>query len=373
MSTMVETLDRMTRAAEPELVEVYEDKSIRCLACGHRCLIKPGRRGICQVRYNQEGVLRVPWGYVAALQSDPIEKKPFSHLLPGTDALTFGMLGCDFHCGYCQNWLTSQSLRDKNIQLDPDFVQKVTPEQMVRTAKKAGAQVIASSYNEPLITSEWAVDIFKAARQEGLTCVYISNGNATPEALQYLRPYLSGYKIDLKTMQDKHYRELGGVLKHVLDSIQMAHDLGLWVEVVTLVIPGFNDSSEELWEAARYLVSVSPDIPWHVTAFHPDYKMMEPEHTSNETLQRAAEIGQEAGLHFVYAGNLPGKVGTWEDTFCPSCHTRLIHRRGYVLLDYAITAEGKCFNCHSPVPGVWTDRPETVRLGGWGFPHAARI
>jgi len=371
MSSLIETLDGLTRPASPELVETQADGSLRCLACAHRCRIKPGRRGICQVRFNDNGVLRVPWGYVAALQTDPIEKKPFSHLLPGSNALTFGMLGCDFHCGYCQNWLTSQSLRDPSIHLTPDYIQPVTPEALIHTTHRTDAQVVASSYNEPLITSEWAVDIFCAAKAEGLTCVYISNGNATPDVLRFLRPYLTGYKIDLKTMQDQHYRQLGGVLQHVLDSIVLARELGLWVEVVTLVVPGFNDSTAELWDAARFLKSVSADIPWHVTAFHPDYRMSERDFTTRETLLRAAEIGQEAGLHFVYAGNLPGRVGSLEDTFCPQCCTRLIQRRGFTILEYAITAQGTCPQCGTTIAGVWTDKPETVRLGGAGMPRRA--
>lgn len=371
MSTLIETLDTRTRPADPALVETHADGSLRCLACAHRCLIKPGRRGICQVRFNDNGVLRVPWGYVAALQSDPIEKKPFSHLLPGTDALTFGMLGCDFHCGYCQNWLTSQSLRDASIHLPPDFIQPVTPEGLLNAAQRTGAQVIASSYNEPLITSEWAVDVFKTAREAGLTCVYISNGNATPDVLRFLRPYLTGYKTDLKTMQDKHYRELGGVLQHVLDSIQLARELGLWVEVVTLVVPGFNDSTAELWDAARFLTSVSTDIPWHVTAFHPDYKMTDRDATTYDTLLRAAEIGQEAGLRYVYAGNLPGRVGSLEDTFCPQCSTRLIQRRGFTVQDYKITAQGTCPQCGTAIAGVWTEHPQSVRTGGQGMPRRA--
>ncbi len=366
MTILSEKLDRLTTAGE--LYEKYADGSLRCYACGHRCLIKPGRRGICKVRFNQDGELRIPWGYVAALQVDPIEKKPFSHLLPGSDALTFGMLGCDFHCGYCQNWITSQVGRDEESDIAISQVTKTSPEEMVALAQRSGANVVVSSYNEPLITSEWAVSIFRQAKQAGLRCAYVSNGNATPEVLQYLKPYLSGYKVDLKTMQDKQYRKLGGVLQHVLDTIKTAHELGLWVEVVTLVIPGFNDSTDELWDAARYLASVSADIPWHVTAFHPDYKM-DASYTPAKTLQTAAEIGQEAGLHYVYAGNLPGRVGTYEDTFCSHCNTRLIQRQGYVLLDYKITADGKCPNCHKPVPGVWTEDPTSVRLSGPGFPR----
>src|SRR5512142_941428 len=260
MTTVSEKIDDLTRPGE--LYEKLEDGAVRCYACAHRCLIKPGRRGICQVRFNQDGELRVPWGYVAAAQVDPIEKKPFSHLLPGSDALTFGMLGCDLHCGYCQNWITSQVGRDEQAEISVSAIQTTSAERLVNLAKRSGASVVVSSYNEPLITSEWAVDIFRQAQQAGLKCAYVSNGNATPEVLRYLRPYLAGYKIDLKSMQDRQYRRLGCVLNNVLDSIKMAHELGLWVEVVTLVIPGFNDSSGELWDAAHYLASVSADIPW---------------------------------------------------------------------------------------------------------------
>ena len=354
MSTLADYLDTMTHTGE--LVEPgTEAGTLRCVACGHRCLIRPGRRGICQVRYNQDGELRVPWGYVAAAQLDPIEKKPFSHVLPGARAFTFGMLGCDFHCAYCQNWLTSQALKDPEAEdRAADYVQPVTPAKFVSMAQRMGAEVIASSYNEPLITSEWAVSVFKPAIQAGMRCVFVSNGYATQEALQYLRPYLTAYKVDLKTMQDKHYRSLGGVLAHVLDTIRMVHDLGLWLEVVTLVVPGFNDSPEELWDAASFLASVSRDIPWHVTAFHPDYKMQDRGYTTAATLQQAAEIGEEAGLHYVYAGNLPGRVGSLEDTHCPQCGTTVIRRLGYTILENKVTASGgKCPKCGTAIAGVW--------------------
>jgi pyruvate formate lyase activating enzyme len=367
MSAIADILDPMT--VEGDLYEKLDDGSVRCFACGHRCLIREGKRGICQVRFNKDGVLRVPWGYIAALQADPIEKKPFFHVLPGTDALTFGMLGCDFHCGFCQNHFTSQAMRDPASDTAVGLARRVTPEEMVRLAKHSGAGVVASSYNEPLITSEWAASIFKKANEAGLKCVYISNGNATQEVLDYIRPYLVGYKIDLKTMQDKQYRKLGGVLDHVLESIRMAYEAGLWVEVVTLIIPGFNDSPDELMEAARYIASVSRDIPWHITAFHPDYKMVDPPPTTARTLLTAAEIGQEAGLNFVYAGNLPGRVGEYENTYCPNCRTLLIERYSYIIRGYHITAQGNCPKCGMHVPGLWTDRPETVPLEGAGMPR----
>ncbi len=368
MKTMEEILDEMT-VENMELAQSLPDNSVRCVACAHRCLIREGRRGICQVRFNQAGKLRVPWGYVAGLQADPIEKKPFFHVLPGSDALTFGMLGCDFHCANCQNWVSSQMLRDPAADESIGYLRRISPEQMVLAAKKAGASVIASSYNEPLITSEWAVSIFKLAVEQGIKCVYVSNGNATQQVLEYLYPYLSAYKIDLKTMRDKQYRQLGGVLKNVQDTIRRAHELGLWVEVVTLVIPGFNDSTEELMDAGHFITSVSPDIPWHVTAFHPDYKMTEPFPTPVKTLQRAAEIGQESGLKFVYAGNLPGSLREYENTCCPKCQTLLVERTGYVIHQYRLTDTGACPKCGTKIPGIWTDQPGSVKLGGYGMPR----
>jgi pyruvate formate lyase activating enzyme len=368
MKTVAEMLDELT-VENMELAEALPDNAVRCHACAHRCLIRDGRRGICQVRFNRGGKLHVPWGYVAGLQADPIEKKPFFHVLPGSDALTFGMLGCDFHCANCQNWVSSQMLRDPAANDSIRYIRHITPAQMVQTARRAGAGVIASSYNEPLITSEWAVGIFKLAIEAGIKCAYVSNGNATPQVLEYLRPYLSAYKVDLKTMRDKQYRQLGGVLNNVLDTIRTAHKLGLWVEIVTLVIPGFNDSTEELLDAGRFITSVSPDIPWHVTAFHPDYKMTEPHPTPVKTLQRAAEIGQEAGLKFVYAGNLPGSLAEYENTYCPCCRLLLVERTGYVIHNYQLSEKGTCPKCGTHIPGIWSDQPDSVRLGGWGMPR----
>ncbi len=370
MSSIGDHLDELTRTGE--LVEKLPNQDVRCFACAHRCLIHPGRRGVCQVRFNRSGELRVPWGYVAGLQADPIEKKPLAHFLPGEEALTFGMLGCDFHCEFCQNWLSSQALRDPASDQSLHYIRRASPEQIVAYARSNGCRVIVSSYNEPLITSEWAVDIFKLAKAAGLKCAYVSNGNATPEGLAYLRPYLDAYKVDLKTMQDQQYRRCGGVLQNVLDTIRRVHELGLWLEIVTLVIPGFNDSAAELMEAARFIASVSPSIPWHVTAFHPDYKMTEPPPTSIKTLLQAAEIGEEAGLHYVYAGNLPGRVKNYEDTRCPKCQAALIERSGYTIRAYHLTAQGTCPKCQTPIAGVWTDRPQEVNVGGWGAPRRVR-
>lgn len=367
MTTLSKRLDALTHSGD--LCEEAGDGALRCTACAHRCLLREGRRGICQVRFNQGGQLRVPWGYVAGLQVDPIEKKPFAHFLPGSSALTFGMLGCNFHCDFCQNWLSSQALRDPQVDAQSQYLIRLTPEQVLSQAIKFGAQSIISSYNEPLITAEWAAAIFKHAQPAGLYCGFVSNGYATPEVLNYLKPYIHAYKIDLKTMQERQYRQLGGVLQYVLDSIVHARQLGLWVEVVTLVIPDFNDSQQELWDTARFITSVSADIPWHVTAFHPDYQRLGARPTAPETLQLAAEIGQEAGLHYVYAGNLPGRVGPLENTYCPNCTTLLIERRGYQIRAYHITAQGSCPKCGAAIAGIWPKDPSSVPLNFFGLPR----
>ena len=268
----------------------------------------------------------------------------------------------------CQNWLTSQAMRDPTSDESINYIRKVSPQDMVEYARKTKASVVVSSYNEPLITSEWAVEIFKKAKDAGLMCAYVSNGNNTPEVMEYLAPYLSAYKIDLKCMSDKNYRSLGGVLQNTLDGIKRAHDLGLWVEIVTLTIPGFNDSNEELWDAARFIAGISRDIPWHVTAFHKDYKMTDPDNTDAKTLLRAAEIGKEAGLRYVYAGNLPGRVGEYEDTFCAECDFRLVKRSGYVIHEYHITDDGACPQCRSKIAGLWHNDLSTVVLRGVGSP-----
>jgi pyruvate formate lyase activating enzyme len=345
--TLAAMLDRHTRVG---VLGKPEDGRVRCVACGHRCLIAPGKRGICKVRFNEDGQLRVPFGYTAGVACDPVEKKPFFHVHPGSDALTFGMLGCDFHCSYCQNWVTSQALREKAAGAS---IIEMTPEQIVSAASRSGARLVVSSYNEPLITAEWAVSIFQLAKAQGLICAFVSNGNATPEVLDYLQPWIVAYKVDLKGFDDRRYRTLGGTLGRVTETIKMLHERGIWLEVVTLLVPGFNDSEAELRALTEFIASVSRDIPWHVTAFHPDYKMTDPPATTVRQLVRAAEIGTEEGLRFIYAGNLPGQVDRWENTFCPACHELLIERTGYLVRDYKITRDGKCPRCQTVIPGIW--------------------
>jgi pyruvate formate lyase activating enzyme len=229
----------------------------------------------------------------------------------------------------------------------------VTPDGLVRLALRHGARLVGSSYNEPLITAEWAVDVFRVAKANGLKTAFISNGNATPEVLDYIRPWTDCYKIDFKAMDDRRYRELGGVLQHVLDAIRMVYERGFWLELVTLVVPGFNDDGAQLRGAADFIASVSPEIPWHVTAFHKDYRMTDPDNTTPEMLVRACEIGAEAGLKFVYAGNVPGRVGRWENTWCPDCGDLLVERTGYVITRQRIGADGRCPACGRRIPGVW--------------------
>ncbi|MBI4842257.1 MAG: AmmeMemoRadiSam system radical SAM enzyme [candidate division NC10 bacterium] len=348
--TLKDVLTRLT--TEGELYEKLPEQRVRCFACGHRCLIPEGRDGICKVRFNRGGVLYVPRGYIGtSLQLDPVEKKPFFHALPGSQALSFGMLGCDYHCGYCQNWITSQAIRDPKAIARPNLL---SPEDIVRCALDYDAPIVTSTYNEPLITSEWAVEVFKVARAHGLKTSYVSNGNGTPEVLDYLRPWLDLYKVDLKGFNDKNYRKLGGQLQAVLETIQLLVQKGFWVEIVTLIVPGFNDSDEELRAIARFLAGVSRDIPWHVTAFHPDYKMTDREWTPAQTLLRAVEIGKTEGLNFVYAGNVPGRVGTLENTYCPSCKTLLIERIGFQVLANRLGPDGTCPTCTTRIPGVWS-------------------
>ena len=338
------------RSREAVLYRPLEGNRVECFACGHRCPIPSGFSGVCKVRYNSRGKLQAPYGYVNSVCCDPIEKKPFFHVMPGARALSFGMLGCDLHCGYCQNWISSQSLRD--IRSTVDF-QPISARELAATAGRNGASVVVSTYNEPLITAEWAVAVFREAKAAGLTTGFVSNGNATPEVLEYIRPWVDLYKVDLKSFDDRRYHELGGRIGPILDSVRRIHAMGFWLEVVTLVVPGFNDSDAELRGMAEFLAGISTDIPWHVTAFHKDYKMTGPEDTRAETLLHAAEIGRSAGLRYVYAGNLPGATGPLENTRCANCGSLLVERFGFRVLRNRVHCEGSCPDCGARIPGIW--------------------
>ena len=250
----------------------------------------------------------------------------------------------------CQNWVTSQMLRDVDAVAAP---RPGTPRQLVDLAISNRAPVIASSYNEPLITSEWAVDVFKEAKARGLLSAYVSNGNGTPQVLDFIRPYVSAYKVDLKTFDPKHYRELGGVLENVTATIKMLKERGFWVEIVTLVVPGFSDAPDDLKRMADFLAAVDPVMPWHFTAFHPDYKMMDHRRTVVDDLMRIVELGKSAGLKYLYPGNLPGQVGEWENTRCHHCNATLIRRHGFLVTENRATVDGHCPDCRGAIPGIW--------------------
>ena len=349
-------LDGLT-VARGELAVRHRSGKLVCVACAHRCKLAAGARGVCLVRRRSGNALMVPWGYTAGVAIDPVEKKPFFHLLPGARALSFGMLGCDLHCAYCQNWLTSQALRDPGAS---EAAAPTSPAALVAAAVARRCEIVASTYNEPLITAEWAHDVFAQARRAGLVTTFVSNGHATPEVLDYLAPVLDACKVDLKAFSAATYASLGGALQAVLDTIAGLVARGVWVEVVTLVVPGLNDSRDELSAIARFLAGVSADIPWHVTAFHPDYKMAHLPATPVATLVAAAGIGREAGLRHVYAGNIAGRADGLEDTRCPECGVTVVRRSGFAVLESRLSPSGACPACGATVAGRWA-RPADRR------------
>lgn len=349
MVTETVQLDRLT-ATSSELVRSGPGKKLTCVACAHRCALADGKRGICLMRSRSGDTLRVPFGYTAGVAADPIEKKPFFHVQPGSKALSFGMLGCDLHCSFCQNWFTSQTLRDPRSCRE---TRPASAEEIVETAVRTGSRAIVSTYNEPLITSEWAHAVFSAARGRNLLTGYVSNGHGTPEVLEYLRPVMDLFKIDLKAFTSEAYRQLGGHLDAVVETIRGAWEMGFWVEVVTLLVPGFNDGPGELEQMAEFLASVSVDIPWHVTAFHPDYRWQDGRSTSVASLMAAREAGQEAGLRYVYTGNLPGLTGDGENTRCPHCAATVVRRHGFRVQETQVRRDGTCPDCGGAIAGVW--------------------
>lgn len=347
-----ETRQTQLRALTKEGVyfESCEDQGIECYACANACRLQPGKAGICRVRFNDGGRLRVPWGYVSGLAVDPIEKKPFYHFLPGAATMSFGMLGCNFKCSFCQNWFSSQVLKD--AAAEADFFQ-ISAEQIVETARSRRIKIVVSTYNEPMITSEWAAEVFRLARREGMKTGFVSNGFGTQRIVDELKPLIDCWNVDLKSFRDGFYRTLGGRLQAVCDTIRAIHAAGIWCEVITLLIPGQNDSFEEVRDMARFVASVSPSIPWHISAYHPDYKMTDGDFTSPSKLLEAAQIGKEAGLEYVYAGNVAGAVGDLEKTFCPKCRQVLIERVGFRVLKNRLGSDGMCSACNHSISGVW--------------------
>ncbi|HSW38979.1 MAG TPA: AmmeMemoRadiSam system radical SAM enzyme [Acidobacteriota bacterium] len=349
MSELVDILKN--KVVHGELYREIACGRVQCFACAHTCAIADGEAGICRMRFNRGGALYVPCGYVSGMQCDPIEKKPFFHFLPGAGAFSYGMLGCNFKCDYCQNWVTSQTLRDPESLA---FPMATSPTGMVAIAHAQGADVIVSTYNEPLITTEWNVSVFKTAKAAGLMTAYVSNGYGTPESLQYLHPWIDAYKVDLKSFNDDNYRALGGRLSPVLETIRGLRDMKVWVEIVTLLVPGFNDSPKELSELTAFIAGISTDIPWHVTAFHGNYKRTGSVNTAAGDLLRAVEIGKRNGLRFVYAGNLAGRLQNLENTYCPGCGRLLVERYGFAILRNNLSETSRCPSCKRDIPGIWS-------------------
>ncbi len=350
MQPLVPSLTAQPALSRPatELCREEQGGILRCVACAHRCRIPEGGRGICGVRHVANGLLHVPYGYVSSLACDPIEKKPLYHFLPGSEVLSFGMLGCNFHCEFCQNWSISQAGRDELAEALP---QRIEAAEIVRQARRRATPAIASTYNEPLVSLEWSLEIFRQAKAAGIRTCYVSNGFASPEALALLEPWLDAINVDLKCFSEEGYQQLGGHLQPVLDTIRWLAARGIWVEATTLVVPGFNDSPEELTACAEFLASVDPNLPWHVSAFHAAYRWDRGvARTPAATIERAVACGREAGLHYVYVGNLGGDAHS--DTLCPTCGIAVLVRRGFDLRRSEVV-NGACTACGTPIPGVF--------------------
>jgi len=321
------------------------NESIICLLCRHACKLKEGQVGICGVNKNIDGELKtLVYGHPIALNVDPVEKKPLYHLLPGSKVLSFGTVGCNFKCPFCQNWDISQT----NI-INEDI--EVSPKQMVELALKEGASAIAYTYNEPTIFYPYAKDIGILAKEKGLKNIFVSNGFETPEIIEDMSTWLDAANIDLKSWDDAYYKKvLKGGLEAVKDTLRRMVKAGIWVEVTTLLIEGENDSDTTLEEMANFIANdLGVDVPWHLSAFYPNYKMSEHEATGIDTLQRAERIGKKAGLKHIYLGNVP----IAGNTYCPECDTLLIDRTGYNVTTNRLK-EGSCPHCSKPIAGVWS-------------------
>jgi pyruvate formate lyase activating enzyme len=332
------------------LYEALKNDMVRCNLCNHFCVIEPGSRGKCGVRENSGGKLyTLVYDKVIARHMDPIEKKPLFHFLPGSSSYSIATPGCNFKCLFCQNADISQ--------LNPDWRdipgEKISPEEIVRQASSLGAASIAYTYTEPTVFFELACDTARLATPRGIKNVFVSNGFMTQACIDEIHPNLHAANIDLKAFTDKFYKEVcGGRLKPVLRTIEYMHSIGIWIEVTTLIIPGYNDSREELRDIARFIAGVDPGIPWHVSRFHPTYKLTSAPSTPLATVQMARDIGYEEGLQYVYSGNVGHDDG--ENTFCPKCKTRLIERYGFRVgakkLDHS-----RCPQCGAEISGVWAD------------------
>ncbi len=334
---------------EAMVYEKLANSDVRCGLCAHNCLIHSGHRGICAVRENRDGTLfSLVYGKVISANIDPIEKKPLFHFLPASTSFSIATVGCNFRCKHCQNYEISQYPRERKFQIPG---RDMTPQEIVDAAAYDNCESISYTYTEPTIFFEFAHDCAKIAHARGIRNVFVSNGYTGPDAARLIAPYLDGNNIDLKG-SDKFYRDICGArLEPVKETVRLMKELGVWVEVTTLVIPDLNDSEKDLTDIAEFICSVDPGMPWHVTQFYPTYKLLDKPRTPIEKLRQAREIGFRAGLKYVYEGNVPGEGG--ENTYCPSCKEKLIGRIGYRILDNKIT-DGKCPKCGTSIEGVWT-------------------
>jgi len=339
----------MERATPAMFWEPRPGEAVVCTLCPHRCHIGPGLYGVCGVRRNSGGRLdTLIYELAAAINVDPIEKKPLFHFLPGSRSLSVATVGCSFKCPFCQNHDISQITKGKKRSI---VGRHVTPGEVVALAKETGSRSIAFTYSEPTIFYEYAFDCARLAAAEGIRGVFVSNGFICEEPLGQIRPYVQAYNVDLKGFDPEYYQKiLGARLEPVLEAIKLIHQLGFWLEITTLVVPTQNDDPATLRRMAEFIAGISPDIPWHLTAFHPDYKMRDLPRTSPATLRRARQIGLDVGLRYVYTGNIPGDDG--ESTFCPGCTSRLIHRLGHQVLVNRLQGN-RCPDCGTAIPGVW--------------------
>jgi pyruvate formate lyase activating enzyme len=331
---------------EALLYKKLADNKVSCFLCSHHCLISDGKFGICNVRENKGGVLYThAHGELIAQNLDPIEKKPLYHFFPGSTSFSIAAIGCNFQCGFCQNWRISQVKEAESLGLQS---QEVRPEDVVKLAKRTGSKSISYTYSEPTIFFEYAFEIGQLAKKEGLYNVFVTNGYMTEEMIHMIHPYLDAANIDLKSFNDTYYRKVcKGKLGPVLKSIEVMKKLNIWIEVTTLVVPGQNDSEEELRKIASFLAEVDTSIPWHISRFYPQYKMEDLESTPTEILNQAYDIGKNAGLRYVYLGN----GGRGNNTYCYQCHRLLIERLGFSIRAYWIK-EGRCPDCQSAIDGV---------------------
>jgi len=334
---------------EAMFYEKSEGKLVNCNLCSHRCRkIADSKRGICGVRENRDGKLySLVYGKAVARSVDPIEKKPLFNFLPGSRSYSIATVGCNFRCEHCQNYDISQMPKERGTIVGED----VPPEEIVSAAKRNRCESIAYTYTEPTIFFEYAYDTAKLAKKEGIKNVFVTNGYITPKALKEISPYLDAANIDLKSFSDEFYRKICGArLQPVLDSIRLYKGLGIWIEITTLIIPSLNDSEEELRKIAEFISEVGEDTPWHISQFYPTYKLIDLPRTPVATLRKAREIGLEAGLKYVYEGNVPGEDG--ESTYCPNCGKLLIHRFGYHIKENKIK-NSKCTYCGAEIDGLY--------------------